>query len=64
MIRRHSRWYQWPVGLAWSGKLMAAYTLHAKDPMIVVAGVRGMFAGWTVGGNSPLCTNFEPEAAV
>src|SRR5699024_6301783 len=30
VIRRHSRWYQWPVGLAWSGKLIAAYTLHYR----------------------------------
>ncbi len=61
VIRRHSRWYQWPTGLAWSGKLMAAYTLHARDPRVAIAGVRGMIQGWRAGGRPPKCTRFEPD---
>jgi GT2 family glycosyltransferase len=63
MVRRHSRWYQWPLGLAWSAKLIVAYTRHARDPRIVAEGLRGMAIGWAVGGNAPLCTRFEPEVA-
>jgi GT2 family glycosyltransferase len=61
MVRRHSRWYQWPVGLAWSGKLIAAYTLHARAPRIILDGLRGMVQGWRVGGRPPVCTRFEAE---
>lgn len=61
MVRRHSRWYQWPVGLAWSGKLMTAYTLHYRDPRILIAGLRGMARGWRAGGKPPLCTRFAPD---
>jgi GT2 family glycosyltransferase len=61
MVRRHSRWYQWPVGLAWSGKLIAAYTWSERNPMVVAAGVRGVIRGWIQGGKPPRCTRFEPE---
>jgi GT2 family glycosyltransferase len=61
LIRRHSRWYQRPVALAWSGKLVVAYTLHARDPRLVVDGVRGAIQGWRAGGLPPLCTPFDSE---
>lgn len=61
LIRRHSRWYQWPIALAWSGKLVVAYTFHARDPRLILDGVRGAIQGWRAGGLPPLCTRFETD---
>ena len=61
LIRRHSRWVQWPTALAWSGKLIAAYTFHARDTRVAVRGFLGALRGWRTGGNPPLCTRFKTD---
>ncbi len=49
LIRRHSRWYQWPVAQAWSGKLIMAYTC-TNAIQRCRRGIRGVVQGWRAGG--------------
>jgi GT2 family glycosyltransferase len=62
MTRRHSRWYQWPIAMAYSMKLISSYAVSYRQPRVVGLGLRGLRAGWRAGGAPPQVTMFAPDA--
>jgi GT2 family glycosyltransferase len=54
LIRRHIRWYQFPIALARMAALAAAYAWHYRKPCLLSTGARSFVAGWRAAGQSRL----------